>query len=141
MNKKRNLALYIDGENVPAKLGNDIIKIVRKMGVLDYGKVYGLQKDNSTRKWTEFATKTPHMKDIRLYGNPAKNKVDNKIKKDILKETKEKRNIDIVVLVSSDCGYVECIRQLRNDGKRVNIIGEKKACESLKEAGNEFVVL
>ena len=68
MYKKRNTAVFIDGENVPAKKAVAIIKAAKKRGVIDTVKVYGLQKDQATKKWSEVALITEGMKDIRLSG-------------------------------------------------------------------------
>lgn len=141
MTRKKNLALYIDGENISAKKGQAIKKLVDKRGVIDYGKVYGLQKDNHTKAWTDFTKNVDNMKDIRLYGKPQKNKVDDKIKKDIITDIKAKSNIDIVVLASSDHGYAEVIKQLRDAGKHVIVIGEEKTPACLRKAPNKFVVI
>lgn len=47
--KKKNMALFIDGENIPAKESQRLFTIVKSIGELDYAKVYGIQKDKSTR--------------------------------------------------------------------------------------------
>lgn len=49
--------------------------------------MYGLQKDECTKSWSDKAKKLD-IKDIRLCGNPEKDKVDNKIKKDVNQEIK-----------------------------------------------------
>ena len=120
---KKNTAVYIDGENIPAKKADKIISIIRdEGGVVDYIKVYGRQKDDATKMWTVVAGYIENMKDIRLYGPPAKNKVDNKIIKD-----------------ASDHDYVPVIAALREKGKRVVVIGEKKASEGLRNSANKFI--
>ena len=139
MHKKRNTAVFIDGENMPAKKAKAILKAAKKRGVIDTVKVYGLQKDQTTKKWSEVALTTEGMKDIRLSGGPARNKVDKKIKKDIIHNVKAAANVDIVIIVSSDHGYAENIRELRLMGKHVVVIGEEKAPKSLRQSCNEFV--
>ena len=130
---KKNTAVYIDGENIPAKKADKIIRIIRdEGGVVDYIKVYGRQNDDTTRMWTIVAGNTENMKDIRLYGPPAKNKVDNKIIKDAKKAAQKNRNVDIYYIVSSDHDYVPVITALREKGKRVVVIGEKKASKDLE---------
>jgi len=79
------------------------------------------------------------MKDIRLYGPPAKNKVDNKIIKDAKRAVNKNRNVDIYYIVSSDHGYISVIYELRGKGKRVVVIGEKKASEKLRKSANKFI--
>ena len=137
---KKNAAVYIDGENIAAKKAAEIINIIRKEGsVVEYIKVYSLQKDDATRMWTEVANHTDNMKDIRLYGPPAKNKVDNKIIKDAKRAVNKNRNVDIYYIVSSDHGYISVIYELRGKGKRVVVIGEKKASEKLRKSANKFI--
>jgi len=136
--KKRNVAVYIDGENIPAKKAKVIMSLAEGKGVIDYTKVYARQKDPCTRNWTT-AAKNNHLKEIRIAGQPEKNKVDRKLQKDIVKDIQKSKNIDIVCIVSSDHGYAETASQVRAMGKRVIIIGESKAPDRLQKSGNEFV--
>lgn len=117
MYRKRNTAVFIDGENVPAKKAVAIMKAAKKRGVIDTVKVYGLQKDQRTKKWSEVALTIEGMKDIRLRGGPARNKVDKKIMKDTIHDIKAAPNVDVVIIVSSDHGYVKNVRELRAMGK------------------------
>lgn len=139
MESKRNLALYIDGENIPAKKGSTIIDIIKNKGNMDYGKVYHRQKDNSTANWNTFTKTRKDIKNIQLSEKPEKNKVDNKIKKDILKDISNTPDIDIVVIASSDHGFTDIIKQVRNMEKQVIVIGEEKASEKLRNAASEFI--
>ena len=77
--KKKNMALFIDGENIPARTSQRLFSIVNRIGELDYAKVYGIQKDKSTQAWSQVASEIEGLKDIRLCGGPGKNKVDKKI--------------------------------------------------------------
>lgn len=143
MEKKRNTAVFIDGENIPAKKAGDIMDIIKKdkKVTIDYIKVYGIQKDRSTRSWTDVASYTEKMKDIRLYGPPAKNKVDNKIIKDAEESTQRNPNVDIYYIVSSDHGYTSAVAELRKKGKRVVVIGEEKAPKKLRDSANRFILV
>lgn len=136
--KKRNTLLMIDGENISARKGEKIVDAAKNQGILFEGKVYGRQKDPSTRNWTDKA-KQCALKDIRLYGSPEKNKVDRKIQKDAGNEVCRFKNIDIVCLATSDGGYVPLIRSLRSQGKRVVVIGEEKAPRRLRESCSQFI--
>lgn len=135
---KQNTGLLIDGENVGAKKVAAIMNAVKSQGNLFEGKVYGRQKDIRTRKWSEKAREFG-ISDIRLYGGPEKNKVDNKIKKDARRLIHQHKNIDIVCIATSDSDYVDIIRELRSMGKRVVVIGEKQASASLRTSCNQFV--
>ena len=136
--KKRNTALFIDGENVSPKKVEKIKKAAQKVGVIDESKVYGLQKDEHTRGWSEKA-KEEDIKDIRLSGGPDKDKVDKKIQKDAKKVIKNNKSIDVVCIATSDRGYVDTIKELRSQGKKVVVIGEEKAPEELRDACSEFI--
>lgn len=136
--KKKNMIVVIDGENIPAREAEKIFSIVNAVGVIDYAKVYGIQKDRSTRAWTLVSKADKNLKDIRLYGGPAKDKVDKKIIKDLLEEISLHKNVDIVVLVSCDHGYAPCIKELRKQGKRVVVIGYKKTAKILREVCSEY---
>lgn len=89
-NKKKNTALFIDGENISHKKAESILKAVKHQGELYSARVYGLQKDEHTKGWSEKA-KEYDIKDIRLYGGPEKDKADKKIQKDAIKRFCRKR--------------------------------------------------
>ncbi len=135
---KQNTELLIDGENVGANKADTIINVAKSQGKLYEGKVYGRQKDSHTRRWSDKARKYG-ISDIRLYGGPEKNKVDNKIKKDARRLIEQHKNIDIICIATNDSDYVDIIVELRSLGKRVVVIGEKQASESLRASCNRFV--
>ena len=138
--KKENVALYIDGENISSKKAKQIHKIASEQGVLGTENVYGLQKDARTRSWSDEA-KNFVIKDIRLCGNPEKDKVDKKIQRDVKKEIKNNKSVDIVCIATSDKGFTETVKELRRQGKRVVGIGEKKAPKKLRDACSAFIEL
>ncbi len=135
---KQNTGLLIDGENVSAKKASAILDAAKAQGKLYEGKVYARQKDIRTRRWSDKARECC-ISDIRLYGGPEKNKVDNKIKKDARRLINQHKNIDIVCIATSDSDYVDIVKELRSMGKRVVVIGEKQAPVSLRTACNKFV--
>lgn len=136
--KKKNTALFIDGENISCKKVNAIMDAAKHQGILFSGRVYGLQKDNSTREWSDKAREYG-IADIRLFGGPQKNKVDRKIQRDVKREIIQHKNVDIVCVATSDKGYAVTIRELRAWGKRVVVIGEGKAPDKLRNACSEFI--
>lgn len=135
---KRNTELLIDGENMSYKKAGRIMQIVESQGVLFEGRVYGRQKDQRTKGWTDMA-RIHGIEDIRLYGGPQKNKVDNKIKRDASKIIMEYKNVDVIVLVTSDSDYIDAVKDLRNHGKRVVIVGTNQASKSLRQSCNKFI--
>lgn len=136
--KKKNTGVFIDGENITAKKAVMIMHIVNEQGVLDTGKVYGIQKDIRTKNW-ETKARELGIEDIRLTGGPQKNKVDNEIKKDARKLINQHKNVDIVCLATNDGGYTDVIAELRKAGKKVVVIGEKRASVKLRKSCNRFI--
>ncbi|MCR5544108.1 MAG: NYN domain-containing protein [Eubacterium sp.] len=135
---KYNTEVLIDGENMSHKKADLIMQIAASQGALYESRVYGRQKDQRTRGWTDKAKKHG-IKDIRLYGGPKKNKVDNKIKKDANRIMFNNKNVDIFVIATSDSDYIEEIKNLRMHGKRVVVVGSKQAPASLRESCNKFI--
>lgn len=136
--KKKNTALFIDGENISCEKVNAIMDAAKEQGVLFSGRVYGLQKDSSTRGWSDKAREYG-IADIRLYGGPKKNKVDRKIQKDMKREITLHKNVDIVCVATSDKGYAVTIQELRAKEKRVVVIGECKAPDKLRNICSVFI--
>ena len=62
----------------------------------------------------------------------------NKIKKDVNRETKNNKSVDVVCIATSDKGYTDTVKELRRQGKKVVGIGEKKAPKELRDACSEF---
>lgn len=138
MSQKKNTALFIDGENISCKKANAIMDAAKQQGILFSKRMYGLQKDNRTRRWSDKA-KEYEIADIRLFGGPEKNKVDRKMQKDMKREITQHKNVDIVCVATSDKGYADTILELRTQGKRVVGIGEGKAPDRLRNACNVFI--
>ena len=136
--KKKNTGVLIDGENIAAKKAPKIMQIVNDYGVLDVGKVYGIQKDERTKNWMA-KSKSFGIEDIRLYGGPQKNKVDKKIKRDARRLINQHKNVDIICLATNDGGYTDIIAELREAGKKVIVIGEKQASVKLRTSCNTFI--
>ena len=116
----KKVAVYIDGENIPAKEASKIFYTAQRIGGMVSVKVYGIQKDPCTKEWSEEASRRAGLKDIRLCGGPGRNKVDRKIQKDIAKDAD---GADVIILATSDHGYAECVRNARKKGKQVIGIG------------------
>ena len=132
-----SIALFIDGENISSKYAEQIMEILSDYGKIAVKKVYGLQKDECTKKWSSKA-KENDIKDIRLAGKPQKNKVDKKIIKDIKKTIHGQRNINTVCIVSCDGGYANIIKDIQDNGIMAIAIGTKKASKKLKDVCDIF---
>ena len=99
--------------------------------------MYGLQKDECTKSCL-IRQKNWILKILDCVVNPEKDKVDNKIKKDVNREIKNNKSVDVVCIATSDKGYTDTVKELRRQGKKVVGIGEKKAPKELRDACSEF---
>ena len=141
-NHGKNVFAFIDAENVPSKYWEQIE--YRMSCLVDNwsGKVYALQKDHATTSWHEVAKANDCLKEIRLSGGPAKNKVDNKIIRDIRRLIGNCVPAETcVIIVSSDSDYRVVVAELKEAGVRVIGIGEAKANENYKQSFNGFIEL
>ena len=135
-----DIALFIDGENISSNYAEKILEITNNIGTIAVAKVYGLQKDESTKKWTEKASDN-EIKDIRLCGKPEKNKVDKKIIKDMKKVILDHSWINTICIVSCDGGYAEVLKELRDLGLTIVAIAKKNLSHELKEVCDEIYEL
>ena len=141
-NHGKNVFAFIDAENVPSKYWEQIE--YRMSCLVDNwsGKVYALQKDHATMSWHEVAKANDCLKEIRLSGGPAKNKVDKKIIRDIRRLIGNCVPAETcVIIVSSDSDYRVVVAELKEAGVRVIGIGEVKANENYKQSFNRFFEL
>ncbi len=141
-NHGKNVFAFIDAENVPSKYWEQIE--YRMSCLVDNwsGKVYALQKDHATMSWHEVAKANDCLKEIRLSGGPAKNKVDKKIIRDIRSLIGNCVPAETcVIIVSSDSDYRVVVAELKEAGVRVIGIGEVKANENYKQSFNRFFEL
>lgn len=135
-----DIALFIDGENISSKYAKQILELANNIGTIAVAKVYGLQKDEHTKRWTEKAREN-EIKDIRLCGKPEKNKVDKKIIKDMKKVILDHSWINTICIVSCDGGYAEVLKELRDLGLTIVAIAKKNLSHELKEVCDEIYEL
>lgn len=131
-NAQKFISLYIDAENVGAQYADRIMNLVKKKGKVVEKKYYNRQKDNSTVHWKE-AAKKYELKNISMYGEPEKDKIDNKIKEHIRKALVNEA-VDIICLVTSDGGYEDIVKEVERSGKEIIVMGEEKAPTRLRKA-------
>lgn len=139
-NHGKNVFAFIDAENVPSKYWEQIE--YRMSCLVDNwsGKVYALQKDHATMSWHEVAKANDCLKEIRLSGGPAKNKVDKKIIRDIRRLIGNCVPAETCVfIVSSDSDYRVVVTELKEAGVRVIGIGEAKANANYKQSFDSFI--
>ena len=137
-----NVLVFIDAENIPSKFFKEIEARVSYLVDKWNARIYALQKDRATLGWHEIAKENDAIKEVRLAGGPAKNKVDNKIIKDIRRlVTKSVPAETCVFLVSSDSDYHDIVCELKESGVRTIGIGERKSTDRYRVTFDAFFEL
>lgn len=131
-NTQKTISLYIDAENVGAQYADRIMNLVKKKGKVFEKNYYNRQKDNSTVHWKE-AAKKYKLKNISMYGEPEKDKIDKKIKEHIRKSLANEA-VDIICLVTSDGGYEDIVKEVKTSGKEIIVMGEEKSPSRLRKS-------
>ena len=137
----KNVMVFVDGENIPAKYYDQIELQVKWLVDQHQAKVYARQKDGATQRWHDVSRESG-IKEIRLCGGPAKNKVDKKIIKDMKSFVgKCVPSETTLFLVTSDTDFATTVKELREMGVKVIGFGEAKSSMRLRDAYDEFFEL
>ena len=135
----KNVFAFVDAENIPSKFWEQIEQGISYLVDNWHTKIYALQKDLATMGWHEVAKTNDDVKEIRLAGGSAKNKVDKKIIRDIRRLVGNCVPAETsVFIVASDSDYGVVVAELKEAGVRVIGVGEAKANERYKDSFDRF---
>ena len=135
--KKKNTMVFIDAENISSDHCSSIIGQCKSIGEVFEIRYYARQKDPNTAKWKETITNYG-LKPILMCGEPERNKIDDKIIKDIRKVLNTNKSIDIFCIASKDGDYSKIVQEIRNNKKRAVILATKGTSKKLKEKASEI---
>lgn len=139
MNKRKRKAFeskgYIDAENISAQK-SDILN--KKIGN-SHATAYTLKNDPRTKKWDQITHEKNNISEKKLSGPRTRNKVDKSIMADMLKDAN--KGIKKQYLVTSDGDYTETVKELKNQGVDITVLGEKKTPKKLRKAASRFEIL
>ncbi len=134
--RKKNTMIFIDAESVSADHCSGIMGQCNPVGEIFEVRYYARQNDPATLAWKDKA-RAYNIKPILMYGEPAHNKIDNKIVKDIRRILETNKSIDIFCIASRDGDYAQIAQELRNRKKRVVVLAMKNTSERLKSVASE----
>ena len=139
--KKKQVAVFIDGENISHKKAKKIIEYAGTLGSIDFSRVYGVQNNNSDKCWIKTAGEL-NIKYIRLAGGSKKNKVDKKMIEEMLNEAQKKDHVDIIIVATNDGDFAPTVKTVNGMGVRIVAVGLKAMMsDKMKKACNSFVYL
>ncbi|MDT0678069.1 NYN domain-containing protein [Autumnicola musiva] len=135
-----NLAVLIDGDNIPSAYIKEMMEEIAKFGNPTIKRIYGDWTKPHLAKWKAVLLENA-INPIQQYGyTQGKNATDSAMiidAMDILYSNK----VDGFCLVSSDSDFTRLATRLREAGKKVIGIGEKKTPEPFIVACDRFIYI
>lgn len=138
MNQK-NIACFIDGDNIS---GNDyelIIKELKKDGRVINQRLYGdFSKNNTTSNW-EKAVNQFGIQSIQVFRSPKKESTDNSMIVDAMTFLNWDSNIDIYALITSDSDFSSLANAIRMRNKMCIGAGYKQTPNKIINNCDKFI--
>ncbi len=134
------LAVLIDADNMPAKYADAVLKEAATIGEPALRRVYGDWSSDLLKSWV------PRIRELGLVAHQASANTRGKNASDIqlvidAMDILHSGRFDGFVLVSSDSDFTALANRLREDGRLVIGIGEKKAPDALRNVCNRFIFI
>jgi hypothetical protein len=140
MNKDLNLAVLIDGDNIPSKYIAEMMEEIAKYGVPSIKRIYGDWTKPHLSKWKKLLLDHA-IQPIQQYGyTQGKNATDSAMIIDAM-DILYAKNTDGFCLVSSDSDFTRLATRLRESSQKVIGIGEQKTPEPFIAACDKFIYL
>lgn len=140
MEKELNLAVLIDGDNIPAKYIEDMMQEVAKYGNPTIKRIYGDWTKPQLSKWKNVLLETA-ITPIQQYSyTSGKNATDSAMIIDAMDILYTNRAQGFC-LVSSDSDFTRLATRLREAGMKVIGMGEKKTPNPFIAACDKFIYL
>ena len=134
------LAVLIDGDNIPSKYVKEMMEEVTKYGTPTLKRIYGDWTKPQLNKWKAVLLETA-ITPVQQYGYTiGKNATDSAMIIDAM-DILYANTVDGFCLVSSDSDFTRLATRLREAGKKVYGIGEKKTPSPFIVACDKFIYL
>lgn len=134
------LALLIDAENISPKYIKTIFDELSKYGVVTTKRIYGDWTRPGGASWKETIAENALLPVQQFQNTASKNSSDSTLIIDAM-DILYSKNIDGFCIVSSDSDFTRLITRIREDGKIVYGMGERKSPKSLINACDKFIYL
>ncbi|MDB4195980.1 MAG: NYN domain-containing protein [Flavobacteriales bacterium] len=138
MDKK--LAVLIDGDNIPSAYVKEMMEEIAKYGNPTIKRIYGDWTNPGLNKWKAVLLENA-ITPIQQYAyTKGKNATDSAMIIDAM-DVLYTKNVDGFCIVSSDSDFTRLATRLREAGKQVYGIGEKKTPEPFVVACDKFIYI
>ncbi|MBQ7943616.1 MAG: NYN domain-containing protein [Lachnospiraceae bacterium] len=138
--QEKQVAILIDGDNISPRYAEYIKQEAARLGRIKVFRLYGSIASPNVRIWYKIMPKhgiTPMLQISYAHGKSIADQALTIDAMDILYGGE----IDIICLVTSDSDFTKLAYRIKESGKVLIGMGEKKANESLAQACDEFKVL
>lgn len=140
MEKDFNLAVLIDGDNIPSAYVKEMMEEIAKYGNPTIKRIYGDWTKPFLAKWKNLLLENA-ITPIQQYGyTSGKNATDSAMIIDAMDILYSKK-VDGFCLVSSDSDFTRLATRLREAGMKVYGLGEKKTPDPFIVACDKFIYI
>ena len=136
----RKLALLIDSDNISSKYIGGILDELTQYGVTTYRRIYGDFTSQANAKWSDKLLEKSIIPIQQFSNTSGKNATDSALIIDAM-DLLYNSNVDGFCIVSSDSDFTRLASRLRESGKIVIGMGEKKTPDSFRAACTVFTEL
>ncbi len=136
----KKLALLIDSDNVSAKYLNGIFDELSQYGIITYRRIYGDFTTTANARWSDKLLEKSIIPIQQFSNTTGKNATDSALIIDAM-DLLYNSNVDGFCIVSSDSDFTRLASRLRESGKMVIGMGEKKTPDSFRAACTVFTEL
>lgn len=137
---EHKLALLIDSDNVSSKYIDGILDELTEYGEATYRRIYGDFTNQRNAKWSELLLEKSIIPIQQFCNTTGKNATDSALIIDAM-DLLYTNNMDGFCIVSSDSDFTRLASRLRESGKIVIGMGEKKTPYSFRAACTVFTEL
>lgn len=138
--KEKNFALLIDADNISAKYIKLIIDELSQYGNITFKRIYGDWTSTNQNSWKNELLANS-ITPIQQFGyTTGKNATDSAMIIDAM-DILYSKNVDGFCIVSSDSDFTRLASRLRESGKMVIGMGEKKTLDPFRKACDVFTAL
>ena len=140
MEEERKLALLIDSDNVSYKYLNGIFDELSQYGTVTYRRIYGDFTSQANARWSGKLLEKSITPIQQFSNTTGKNATDSALIIDAM-DLLYNSNVDGFCIISSDSDFTRLASRLRESGKIVIGMGEKKTPDSFRAACTIFTEL
>ena len=139
-NDESKIALLIDADNISARYADRILSELSKYGKVTYKRMYGDWSRADLKPWLKSSSKYSLTPVMQPNDTPGKNASDMGLIIDAM-DILYSGEVEGFCIVSSDGDFNKLAKRIREAGKLVIGMGEKKTPESFRASCERFVFL